>query len=166
MSLADIVKESLTYINNSITCVEKAEDSITSLVLWSRHIHDVLNLGLATHRSIIMQGILRRIPESMRPAFMGSIMGIRKDLLPFAYLDDECINTISLAIMSSIGIAFRLLRAIGTNRFSVGIVRITSILSRAKTDKGMYLAKETIIALLHELRDNVMSASMLLGEIE
>jgi len=161
--LIEVVKEALDHLDGSISCVEKAEDTLTNLVLWSRYLRDVVNTALAVHRSIILQGVLNKIPEPLRPAFMSTLMSVRKDLMAFTYLDDSCMNKISLAIMSSVGIAYRLLNLVGTNRYSVGIIRIASVLSRVKTDKGMYLDKETVIALLRELMDNVMSASMILG---
>jgi len=161
--LAKVVEEALSNINNAIDCVEKCEEPLVSLVPWSRYLFDVINLGLAVHRSIVLQGILRKVPEGLRPAFMSSILSVRKDLMPFTRISSECLNAISLALMASVGIAYRLLRLMGTNRYSIGIVRIAAILSRAKTRNGMYLDKETILALLHELRDNVMAASMLLG---
>jgi len=161
--LVAAIGDTLRLIKDAIECVEKSDTPISTMVLWSRQLYDVLNLAFSVHRSIIAQGVLRKMPESIRPMFMSSVMSMRKDLLPFTYLDSECMYKLSLAIMSANGLAYRLLGVMGTNRFSIGIVRITSMLARAKSHNGMYLEKETILALLHELLDNVVSASMLLS---
>jgi len=164
--VGEVLRMALLNIDEARRCVEESEDPLVDTLLWSRNIRDVVNMALALHRATILEGILRKIPETTRPSVLGTLLGVRKDLLPFTPLSDECLHKLTLAISSSINLAFTLLAAIGTNRYSVGIIRITAILSRAKTRKGMYMDKETIIALLNELQDNVTAAAMVIGSVK
>lgn len=163
--LMSMFREALTNIDSAVACVEKAEEPLIDLLAWGRHFRDVLNMALGLHRAMVLHGITAKMPETTRHMILPSLTMVRKDLLPFTPLDDSCLNAVTLAIMSSIGFAIRLLRIMGPNRWSIGIVRLTAMLSRAKTRGGMYLEKESIIAFLHELRDNVSAAAMVLTSL-
>ena len=163
--LMSMFREALTNIDSAVACVEKAEEPLIDLLAWGRHFRDVLNMALGLHRAMVLHGIMAKMPETVRSMFFPSLTAVRKDLLPFTPLDDSCLNAITLAIESTISFATQLLRLMGPNRWSVGIVRLTAMLSRAKTRGGMYMDKEAIVAILHELRDNVAAAAMVLASL-
>lgn len=152
------VREAVNAIENAITCVEASDTPILDLVPWGRAVRDVINMAFARHRGIISAAILQSVPEPVRPRIMGSILSARTDLMPFTPLPKACLDAVSYAIMQSYYVAYKAAMVMGSNRFTVGIVRIVSILSRVKTKDGMYLDKESIIGLLRELRDLVTSA--------
>jgi len=157
--IVDMFTQATTHIDAAIKCVESAEPTLIELLPWARHFRDVINMALVHHRAIVLHGLISKLPETVRGMLYQPLTLVRKDIPPFTPLSKECLDNITLAIMSSITLAITLLQMMGINRYSIGIIRLGSLLSRAKSKDGMYLDRETIVAMLLELKDNVAAAA-------
>ena len=150
----DIFDKYESAFRASIICLEN-ETSIVDLVPWSRQILDILNMALAIHRSAILGSIITRVPEPLRPKFFPTLLGTRSDISTFTYVSEECISAINafLAIANSIAVLGA--SQLGPfNRYTVGIIRASSIVLRSQAKNGFYIDRRSLIGILREIKAN------------
>jgi len=158
--LKSIVVEYDKLFNDVITCIE-SEESILDLLPWYRHLQDTLNMYLAFHRGMVIYDLISKLPESVRPKVFPTLLGVRSDIPVFTYLPKECLDKLEKLLSASSYIAVVGLRKLDINRYSVGIARIVSIISRAITKNGIFIDRKSLIGLLYELKTNVDSLKYL-----
>mgnify|MGYP001772993786 CR=1 FL=1 len=126
-------------IEDTIRCVEQS----TTLPLN----HDILNKVYLHHKLLTLYGLAQKIPPEMRQHLYIYTLPNINPILPFTELEPDCLNKIKLLATIALAAAVRT----DHPRVKIVLARIGSILSRSITRNGIYIAKDNLIGILHEL---------------
>jgi len=137
--ITELVKEAIECVEESTT-LPLNTDTLTKLYLH--------------HKLVILYGIASKIPEHLRQTLYVYTLPNIQPVLPFTALSTECIVKLKTLATLALSIATRTEHP----RAKIALARIGSIISRSIVKNGIYMSKDSLIGILHELEVNLETA--------
>ncbi|MEM1560111.1 MAG: hypothetical protein QXN35_01000 [Ignisphaera sp.] len=107
---------------------------------------DTINRVLAFHRLAILSSTVEKIPQQYRQILYTTSLNIQQER-EYTQLDRECIEIIKdiaeIATVASTRVPIQ--------RVSIFLSRTAALLIRRLSDTGIYISRQTLKGLLHEL---------------